>query len=189
LEARTARRAHVELWRSYLESQREQLQRLECWAPAVFICVRLAAPEIDLQGRAARLFEQSPAEAWRGLRGHLRTRAARSLDRDALAGIYERGQIATERVLSCLDAQPVRADEIEWLIRRAFCRGVGEPTIAGLDAPQALSYPDDARPRIVPEQGNVLRWLGEDGVERHHRYVKVSRSWVPPTRLGCAWAR
>jgi hypothetical protein len=173
LQARTARRAHVELWRSYLGSQREQLERLECWTPAVFVCVRLAAPEMDLQGRASRLFERSPAEVCRALRERLRTRGARSLDREALAGIYEPAQVATDRVLSCLDAQPARADEIQWLIRRAFCRGLGEPTIAGLDAPQALSYPGDARPRIVPEQGNVLRWLGEDGVERHHRYVKV----------------
>jgi hypothetical protein len=173
LQARTARRAHVELWRAYLESQREQLERLGCWTPAVFVCVRLAAPEIDLQGRAERVFERSPAEVWRAVRGHLRSRRARSLDREALAGIYERGQVATERVLSFLDAQPARADEVQWLIRRAFCRGIGEPSIAGLDAPQALSFPDDARPRIVPEQGNVLRWLGEDGVQRHHRYVKV----------------
>jgi hypothetical protein len=68
LQGRTARRAHVELWRSYLESQREQLGRLECWTPGVFVCVRLAAPEMDLQGRAARLFERSPAELCRGLR-------------------------------------------------------------------------------------------------------------------------
>jgi hypothetical protein len=63
-------------------------------------------------------------------------------------------------VLSCLDAQPARADEIEWLVRRAFCRGLGEPTIAGLDAPQALSYADDGRPVIVPEEGNVLLVAG-----------------------------
>src|SRR5436305_4812766 len=48
LQARTARRAHVDLWRAYLESQREQLERLECWTPAVFVWVRLTAPEIDL---------------------------------------------------------------------------------------------------------------------------------------------
>jgi len=146
---------------------------LECWTPAVFVCLRLADPEMDLQGRALRLFERSPREMWHALREHARQRGARSLEREALAGVLERGQVATERVLSCLDAQPARADEIQWLVRQAFCRGLGEPTIAGLDAPQALSYPDDAYPRIVPEEGNVLRWLGENGVECHHRYVKV----------------
>jgi hypothetical protein len=173
LQARTARRAHVELWRDYLESQREQLDRLECWTPAVFVCVRLAAPEMDLQGRAARLFERSPREIWRAVRDRFRSRRASSLDPGRLAGIHERARIAHERVMSCLDAQPARADEVQWLIRRAFCRSLGEPTIAGLDAPQALSYPDDDRPLIIPEQGNVLRWLGEDGVERHHRYLRV----------------
>jgi hypothetical protein len=173
LQARTPRRARVDLWRAYLESQREQLDRLDCWTPAVFVCVRLAAPQTDLHGRAARLFERTPREAWRALRERLRTRGARSLDLDRLAVIGEGTRVATERVKSCLDAEPARADEVQWLIRRAFCRGLGEPKIAALDLPQALSYPDDARPVIVPQEGNVLRWLGEDGVERHHRYVKA----------------
>jgi hypothetical protein len=88
LQARTARRAHVvELWRAYLDSQREQLDRLDCWTPAVFVCVRLAPAGIDLHGRAARLFEQSPVEVWRALRERFRARSARSMDPGRLAGI------------------------------------------------------------------------------------------------------
>jgi hypothetical protein len=174
LRAHTPRRAHLELWRRYLELQRTVLERIGPSTPAVFVCVRLADAELDLHARAARLFEHSPGEFCRALRERLHVRAKGSLDSERLGAIYDRAQTAERRVLSCLDAQPARVDEIQWLIRRAFCRGVGEPQIAGLDAPQALSYPHEGRPRILPEEGNVLRWLGEDGIERHHRYLKVS---------------
>ena len=97
----------------------------------MFVCVRLAAPEIDLQGRAARLFERSPREVWRALRERLPGARGGSLDPDRLAGIVERARVATERVKSCLDAEPARADEVQWLIRRAFCRSLGEPTHCG----------------------------------------------------------
>ena len=127
-----ARRAHVDLWRAYLESQREQLERLDCWTPAVFVCVRLAAPEIDLQGRAARLFERTPARGVaRAARAPADPRGDGRLIATALAAIWERARVATERVKSCLDAQPARADEVQWLIRRAFCRGLGEPRSRG----------------------------------------------------------
>lgn len=173
LEAYTPRRAHVELWREYLASQQEVLERLECWTPAVFVCVRLADPEMDLHGRAARLMERSPSELGRALRERLHRPGIRTLDRRQLADFQERAAVAQERVLSCLEAQPARSDEVQWLIRRAFCRSLGDPEIAGLDVPQALSYPGEDRPTVIPEVGNVLRWLGEDGVQRHHRYLRV----------------
>jgi AAA-like domain len=174
LRARTPRRADRELWLSYLERQRALVERLDPSTPVAFVCVRLADPELDLPARASRLLERTPAELVAAARERLQVRARGSLSAERLAGIYERAETVTGRVLSYLDAQPARADEVQWLIRRSFCRSLGEPEMAGLDWPQALSYAEEGRPRVIPEQGNVLRWLGETLVERHDRYLKVS---------------
>jgi hypothetical protein len=174
LRARTPWRAHRELWLSYLEGQRVLLDGLEPSTPAAFVCVRLADPGLDLSARASRLLERTPSELLAAARERLQVRARGSLSGERLAAVYDRADTVTGRVLSYLDAQPARTDEIQWLIRRAFCRSLGEPEVVGLDAPQALAYPEGAHPHVVAEQGNVLRWLGETVVERHDRYLKVS---------------
>jgi len=61
LRERTPRRAHRELWLSYLERQRELVELLDPSTPAAFVCVRLADPELDLPARASRLMERTPA--------------------------------------------------------------------------------------------------------------------------------
>lgn len=174
LRAHTPRRAHRERWLAYLEEQRAVLEQMDPATPLAFVCVRLADPELDLPARASRLFERTPSELVAGLRERMQLRAPGSLNPDRLAALYDRAETASGRVLSYLDAEPARSDEIQWLIRRSFCRSLGEPAIAGLDAPQALAYPHGGHPRVIPEQGNVLRWLGETAVERHDRYVKVT---------------
>lgn len=79
-------------------TQREQLDRLYCWTPAVFVCVRLAPAGMDLHGRAARLFEHNLGDVRRALRERFRVRRARSLDPGCWAGINEQARAARERV-------------------------------------------------------------------------------------------
>lgn len=170
----TPRRAQRQLYRRVLELHHRALERIAPRIPMVFLCVRLAEPKLDVQERAARLFEHDPAELLTRVRDRLRLRSHGSLDPRALADAYERAQTVQARVFDHLDAEMARTDELQWLICQGFCRSLGEPEIPGMDRPQALSPLWGEVPRVVPEQGNVLRWLAENGVERHSRYLKVT---------------
>lgn len=150
--------AHKRLWNRYLEEQRELLEGLEAWAPAVFICVRLAEPTLDLHGRASRLFERTPRETLALLRAQ--TQVKRPAYSRELA---ERARTAEARIRTALDARAARYGEIQWLIRRAFCRGVTEPW----DSPEDADGVHDEEPERA-----VRRWFLENGIHPHYRYLE-----------------
>jgi hypothetical protein len=174
LRRRTPRRARVELYRAMLDRQQRALERIGPSTPVAFLCVRLVDPQTDLHEKARRLFSYSPTELLERARGALRMWQPGSLDPARLSELYERARTTAERAFARLDCQLARTDEIQWLIYRCFCRSLGEPLIPGAQQAQALSPAYGFEPTVVPERGNVLRWLLEHGVERHSRYLKVS---------------
>ncbi len=147
---------HATLYRDYLLKQERVLEKLGAWTPETFVCVRLADPSLDMQGYASRLFDQTPKEAVRSLLdGRLGgKRTTRSQD------VEERVAIALSRIQACLDARPATYAEIQWLIRRSFCRGVCEPD----EAPEE----EGAGERVVKY------WFGENGVDPFYRYLRSS---------------
>lgn len=145
-------RGHTDLWADLIDLQQQAIDGLAAWLPAVFICVRLAPPDMDLQGHASRIFERTPRELLKAIRSRSRTRR---LAPDELA---ERERTAAHRISSALGARPATASEVQWLVRRSFTRGLGEPAIAPQD----------------PQGARVARWLSEDGVTRYHRHVVCS---------------
>jgi hypothetical protein len=167
-------RPHRHLYRELLDRQQAALERMAPSNPVVFLCVRLADVQTDAYLKAKQLFNHSPRELVDRARGALRMRRAESLDPVWLSEIYERVQATADRAFAHLDCELARADQIQWLIYRSFCRGLGEPFIPGLGEPQAVSPAYGFEPTVVPEQGNVLRWLLEHGVERHSRHLRVS---------------
>jgi hypothetical protein len=174
LASHAPRFSHRELWLRHIDQHRVLLEHAEPATPMVFVCVRLAEPSMDLTARAARLFERDPREWLSALRSAFALRAPGSLDPGRLAEIYARAELAEQKVLDWLDARPARLDEIEWLIRRSYTRGLGEPEVRGLEDPQALTYQNGSRPIVIPRECTVLRWMGDAKVERHDRYLRVT---------------
>lgn len=154
LRSRVPADAHEDLWDDYLAQQEMVLEGLDAWSPELFICVRLADPSMDFQSRASRLFERTPKEiaraTWTRLSGP-RTTASQD--------IQERAQIAQSRIHIRLDSAPATYQEIQWLIRRAFCRGIAEP--------------DEAPEEAGDAERAVRRWFGENGIERFYRYLRA----------------
>lgn len=167
-------RKHRHLYRDLLERQQAALERMTPSNPVVFLCIRLADVQTDTYEKTRQLFNHSPRELVDKARGALRMWRAESLDPVRLSEIYERAQAAFDLASAHLDCELARADQIQWLIYRSFCRGLGEPFIPGLGDAQAVSPAYGLEPTVVPERGNVLRWLLEHGVERHSRYLRVS---------------
>lgn len=168
------RPTHREEWERYLDAHHALLDGQEPGKPLVFVCVRLAEPSMDITARASRVFDRSPAEWLQRARELLDLRPAGTLDRRQLSRVYDRAALAEQRVADWLDARPARVDEIEWLVRRSYTRGLGEPSIEGVTEPQALTYQTGQRPTVLPQEGMLLRWTADTEVRRMSRCLQVT---------------
>jgi hypothetical protein len=129
------RHQDAEVWRTFLEGHRERLRQLGSHIPECYLAVSLAA----------------------GTRVALGTGLVRGVDRvrrrlEELAGIgaespisaRELSELATreqrifERLNGVIHARRARTVELQWLLRRAACRGLGEPELDGHWQPDAL---------------------------------------------------
>ena len=132
---------HPKAWRARLADQRETLEQRPVHRKEIYIEVRLARPD-----------------AWSPT-GHI-TDVARQVGK--LLGRKQATESQTQREaqiwqrLSKLGADRASAIEIQWLVRRCYTRGVGEPLIDDLWVPPALSYSQD-EVDFQPEHLNALR--------------------------------
>ena len=91
------------------------------------------------------------------------------------------------RLADFLSVRPARGVELQWLIRRAFCRGLGEPQVEGLHEPRALVFERNGEAVLAPLEGDVLRWM--DGWVEHSGQgaagrVRAGTSWQAQLVLG-----
>ena len=97
-----------------------------------------------------------------------------------LEALRVRADEAHARLAAYLDVRPARTVEVQWLVRRAFCRGLGEPEVDGLHEPQALVFERNGQAMLAPLEADVLRW--SDGyIDHHGRRLRVE------SELGVSW--
>ncbi len=100
------------------------------------------------------------------------------------ASELEFARVRADRVHARLEGfLPVRAVsgvELQWLVRRAFCRGLGEPVVDGLHEPRALAFERNGEAVLAPLEGDVLRWA-ESEIEHRGRFLRVE------SELGTSW--
>lgn len=140
------------VWREFLEGHEQRLHKLGSHTPEVYLAVSLAA--------------STPTGVGSGLvRGvdRLRRRveelagigAASPIPASELAEIATREQRIYERVNGVIQARRARTAELQWLLRRAACRGVCEPELDGNWQPDALII-------TAPDDGVAFAPLGHD---------------------------
>ncbi|HWH11248.1 MAG TPA: ATP-binding protein [Solirubrobacteraceae bacterium] len=140
--------------------------------PAVFLAVSLEAPERDVGSYVSGLFERSPRSVVAALREALALPDRRLLAHEELERLRVRADEVHARVAGFLDVRPARTVEVQWLIRRAFCRAVGEPVVDGLHEPQALVFERNGQAVLAPLEADLLRWF--DGyVENRGRSLRI----------------
>jgi hypothetical protein len=132
--------------------------------PEVFLSVRLA----NGSGSPGAL-----ADAWAAIRRVFGFGDPRALTNCKLADILQGEARAFARVGDYLDAERVSSRELQWLIRRAYCRGTGdEPWLDEFWRPQALvldTDDEDGGQRFEPLEADVLRLCDEPlRVRRDH---------------------
>jgi hypothetical protein len=69
---------------------------------------------------------------------------------------------------------------LQWLVRRCFSRGVGEPLVDRLHEPRAVLFEHNGEAALAPLEGDVLRWM-EGCVEQRPRTLRIE------CELGTSW--
>jgi hypothetical protein len=170
---------HVAARESLTASHRERFAGLNARQPWIAIAVRLTAAKHDTT--ASTTEQRSVAERWlRAARGAIAWERPRVLSIARLEALRIRADEAHAQLAAYLDVRPARTVDVQWLVRRAFCRGLGEPVVDGLHEPQALVFERNGQAVLAPLEGDVLRWC--DGyVDHHGRHLRIE------SELGVSW--
>jgi AAA domain-containing protein len=159
---RSSHRAHAGAVRSYLAAQAYGAGA----RTRVFLLVSLREAERDvesylsaLSGRLSGVGGGGPRELLGAVRCALSARGRRSLSGPRI----ERLSVRAEQVgavlgqLSC--ARPASPLELQWLARRAFCRGVGEPPLDRNHEPRSLMHEVGGGAQLAPLADDTARWM------------------------------
>ncbi len=179
-EGTVSARTHARTRARYVEEHGRRLKDIGKARPVVFLIVSLRDPERDVASYVSRAVEQHPREWWDGLRRAFSTRDRRLLKVSELERARVRADQVHARLADFLPVRQARGVELQWLVRRAFCRGLGEPLVDGLHEPRALVFERNGEAVLAPLEGDVMRWM--DGyVEHRGRTLRVE------SELGTSW--
>ena len=164
----------------YVEAQRSALRRRPGVSPSLYLVVSLTEPELDLASFLSRVASRPPSDLW----GRV-SRAASALDRRTVTAheleqVRSKAEAIRARLADFLPVRAVRGVELQWLIRRAFCRGLGEPHVDGLHELRALIFERNGEAVLAPLETDVLRWLNCE-IEHRVRTLRVE------SELGTSW--
>jgi hypothetical protein len=157
-----------------------RVERARAMRPAVFLAVSLRPPARDLASHLSSVAEHGPRGWLRWLRDAAAPNDRRLLGAGELEQLRVRADQAHRRLTGFLPARPARSVDMQWLVRRAFCRGLGEPAVDGLHEPRALVFERNGEAMLAPLEGDVLRWT-ESWVEHRGRSLRVE------SELGTSW--
>jgi hypothetical protein len=167
------------LFERYVRDHRERLADLRPLQPRVFVIVSLREPERDVASYVSAAAGGTPREWWELARRVL-SRDRRMISVAELERARLRADQVHARLADYLPVRPARGPELQWLIRRAFCRGIGEPEVDGLHDPSALLFERNGEAVLAPLEADVLRWA--DGcVTQERRALRID------SELGTSW--
>jgi hypothetical protein len=165
-----SRFGHPERWASYLAGHRAHLAQRQIAEPEVYLSVRLEASGDQRSAPSFASLAGAPLEAFARIVG---LRDARGLSRRKLEALMREEQRTFARAVDYLDCEPAATHELQWLIRRSFCRGVGEPELEERFLPQALIVEgEDGELHYRPLETDLLR-LFESPVHVEARHLRV----------------
>jgi len=171
---------HARTRRRYVEEHGRRLGEIGQAQPTVFLLVSLRDPERDIASYISKAAERHPRDLVGALGRALSVRDRRLLNASELERARVRADQAHARVAGLVPVRQARTVELQWLVRRAFCRGLGEPVVDGLHEPRALVFERNNEAVLAPLEGDVMRWM--DGyVEHRGRALKIE------SELGTSW--
>ena len=163
----------------YMQEQARRLGELACDEPLLFLVVSLSEPERDIASSLSRAVSQGPRH-WRAGLQALATSRRRMVSIAELERALHAADRVHSRLMEFLPARPVRGVELQWLVRRAYCRGLGVPIIDGLHEPRAIAFEHNGEAVLIPLEGDVMRW-SDSVIEQRTRTLMIE------SELGVSW--
>ncbi|MTD44872.1 hypothetical protein GKE82_11360 [Conexibacter sp. W3-3-2] len=158
-----SRHGHPDEWAAHLAAHRDLLEHRQILRPEVWLAARLPSPRPDGLWSTVR-----EAIGWEDPAGLSETRLRELATREQQLHHRIREHIACRRA-STLDLQ--------WLIRRAFTRGLGEPDLDLHHRPQAMVIANGDELRYRPLRADLLRWA-------NHPITTTGRTLTAETEYG-----
>ncbi len=172
--------SHPRACNRYVREHERHLAQVAASQPSLFLLVSLRDPERDVATYVSQAAERHPREWLRSLKRVLSAREKGVLKASELESVRVRADRAHARLEDFLPVRPARGVELQWLVRRSFCRGLGEPLLDGLHEPRALAFERNDEALLAPLEGDVTRWM--DGYVEHR-----GRSLRVESEMGESW--
>ncbi|OJU79679.1 MAG: hypothetical protein BGO11_18455 [Solirubrobacterales bacterium 70-9] len=119
-------------WRAYLEGQQERLASLDSHLPEIYLAISLT------EGRRGGGAFRSLGRARRRLEDLAGVGAASPISGAELQTLAEAERRAFGRAASVVELRRAGTEDLQWLLRRAAVRGLGEPELERHWQPDAL---------------------------------------------------
>ena len=159
-----------ERWAAHLEGHRERLAHRGIAEPEAYLSVRLDRPARLSAARTGDMLR--PGALVSEVARLIGLRDPRGLGRRRLEALMSDEERTFARVADYLDCDRGATHELQWLIRRAFCRGVGEPELEERFKPQALVIEEGGEERYRPLECDLLR-LFDSPINVEARHLRI----------------
>jgi hypothetical protein len=152
------RRGHRDLWHDYLEQHRHVLEGNNTARPECYLAVRLRDANLNLADSLGRGISGGLTSLIRELATYLELSDPKSLGAEQLHNLMRIESRTFERAWGYVDCERCATSDLQWLVRRAYTRGLGEPLVEEQWAPQAIEFPfGDGADRYVSSRAEMLR--------------------------------
>src|SRR4051794_15407462 len=145
-----ARHGHLAEWRAVIDAQRTRLQGRAIARPEVYLALRLSHSARTLEARAASIMHAGRRDVRRELKRAFGLSDPRGLSESRLADVLADERDAYQRLADYLGCRRASTANLQWLVCRGLCRGLGEPEMDGHFQPQAIVLDEDGERRFVP---------------------------------------
>jgi hypothetical protein len=165
-----ARHQDPQAWQHYLRGHEQRLRELGSHTPEVYLAVSLAGPKPDGLGSGLlrtvdRVRRQ--VEEVAGIDGGC------PITGTELSELATREQRIYERVGGVIHSRRARTVELQWLLARATCRGLPEPTLDANWAPDALIVQAPGGGIEFEPLTHDLRRCAQAAITEHEQHLVV----------------
>jgi hypothetical protein len=165
-----ARHQQPQAWREFLRGHEQRLRELGSHIPEVYLAVSLAGNTPDGLGsgllRTVDRFRRQ-VEALAGIG------VSSPITGSELSELATREQRIFERVGGVVHARRARTVELQWLLARAVCRGLGEPSLDKNWAPDALVISAPGGGIAFEPLTHDLRRLTQAAITEHEQHLVI----------------
>jgi hypothetical protein len=173
-------------WRSYLAAHEEHLRRLRSFVPEVYVAVSLRVGGSSSFGEGVI---RGMDRARRRLESPFGVASVPPIAAGELEVLIAEEERAYRRAAACVPMRRATTREVQWLLRRAACRGLGEPALDPHWQPAALVVETaDGRMAYEPLECDLVRHANAPVLE-HDRALVVDAPGAGRFRRCSRWAR